>query len=352
MNCTAKTGLFLMAALLVLVTSQSNPYCSGFTSGVCNGCYAGYYLNNVKYCVVANPLCATIDSFGNCLSCYTGYVPSGGTCIASSNSNSNPYCSNYIGSICHGCYGGYYLNNVNNCLVANPLCATIDSFGNCITCYSGYIPSAGTCVLSNSGNSNPYCHSFNGTFCLACYGGYYLNNINFCTIANPLCASVDKFGNCLSCYSGYVVSGSTCVISNSANSNPDCKIFNGSICIACYGGYYLNNVNKCLLANPLCASVDQFGNCLSCYPDYVPSGGTCVISNSGNSNPDCKTFNGSTCILCYAGYYLNNVKFCAAANPLCAASDSFGNCISCYSGYVPSGGTCVISNSGNSNPYC
>jgi hypothetical protein len=86
----------------------ANPFCQTYdqNSGICLSCYAGYYVSGTV-CLVASPICQTINSNGACTSCYAGYILWGNTCI--SQNTLNPYCSSFVGATCVNCYYGYYL---------------------------------------------------------------------------------------------------------------------------------------------------------------------------------------------------------------------------------------------------
>ena len=51
------------------------------TTGVCQDCYEGYYLNSSKNCKQLAPLCQRGDSNGNCLQCYKDCKLVGSLCV-------------------------------------------------------------------------------------------------------------------------------------------------------------------------------------------------------------------------------------------------------------------------------
>lgn len=125
--------------------------------------------------------------------------------------------------------------------------------------------------------------SLDGTRCIDCYDRCYLSG-GQCYQVNTLCQTYDSnTGACLTCYLGYAISGTTCVVSNNPNPNPNvipnCKRMSssGTLCIECYPRYYLNS-QSCLAVNPQCQTYDSYtGACLTCYLGYAISGTTCVI---------------------------------------------------------------------------
>jgi len=136
-------------------------------------------------CTIIPSACATCDSLGNCLTCWSGSVVSGSTCVASGSgssggqSSTDPECSNYVAPSCLACYAGYYLNsNTGICTIIPAVCQTCDSLGNCLSCWAGFSLSSGTCVASSSsGNTtipsttsptDPECISYVSPNCLEC----------------------------------------------------------------------------------------------------------------------------------------------------------------------------------------
>ena len=62
-----------------MITSQ-DPNCLSEAGGLCNRCSARYYLNTQGKCFPINPLCRTHNDFGECTSCYPGYILRVGKC--------------------------------------------------------------------------------------------------------------------------------------------------------------------------------------------------------------------------------------------------------------------------------
>lgn len=274
---------------------------------------------NTLLCTIIPAACQTCDGYGNCLTCWSGSVVSGSTCVvsggsSSSGSPSDPECSNYVAPSCLACYGGYYLNaNSGVCTIIPALCQTCDNYGNCLSCWPGFSLSSGTCIVPTSGGNasptDPECSNYVAPNCLSCYGGWYLDINGVCQLANPLCATVDTFDNCLTCYPGYVLIAGNCLVAN-----PLCLTVDANNnCLTCYPGFTVSN-GACVgsTANPLCATTDSNGNCLSCYIGYV-----LINSNCDLQNPNCNTVDGNNdCTSCYPGYYLDT-GVCYVIDPLC-----------------------------------
>jgi len=129
--------------------------------------------------------------------------------------------------------------------------------------------------------------------------------------------------------------------------NIGCKTYDAnSTCIDCSTRYYLDNNTICQPVNPNCNTYDnKSGACLTCYPGFGLIEDTCLPGiATGTFDPNCNTFNGSTCVSCSKSYYLSSSGKCTAVNPSCNTYDpTNGNCTSCFAGYQVLNGNCVIS---------
>ena len=203
----------------------------------------------------------------------------------------------------------------------------------------------GKCVLG--GLSDPNCQKVVDTKCVACFQGYYFDSGNqICRQANPLCKTSNSTGQCTSCYTGYEVARGTCLINAAKDVN--CLTYdpsNNYYCIGCYPGYVALS-GKCNVQNPLCATVNfSNGDCLTCWPGYSLSGGDCLLGTVSSPSYDvyCIRTQGSTCLECARGYYLNqNQARCLSLDPNCKTSNmTTGQCLTCYDGSVQQLGRCV-----------
>jgi hypothetical protein len=376
--------------LCVLATSLS-PFCDTFSGSVCSNCVDGYFIYSGG-CAQANPICLTYNmTNGQCLTCYPGNIAQNGNCV---NAQSiSPFCSTFNGLLCSTCQTGYFpVNGI--CTLGNPLCATYNSNGECLSCSTGTLVGNlclvytacsdldlnGNCLSCSAGNTPwgtqcvtqaslyPFCSTF-GTSnrCTACVSGAFLAN-GVCLARNPFCKTSDATGKCLSCYTGATLSSPLCLVIASncatqlgnqcisctsgytiisgicvslASLSYACSSFNGSNCVGCLNGYYLNS-GICIQANPVCLTYDMTtGACTSCYNGLSIFGNSC--GNTAGLNPLCSSFNGTACSICRNGYALYN-GICYLANPNCLTYGPGGICLSCSQGNLE-GYLCLVGTS-------
>jgi len=62
-------------------------------------------------------------------------------------SNTDAYCIETQNGACVSCAGGYNLSPNGTCLLADPLCKTVDSIGSCTSCCQRYSLSSHTCTI-------------------------------------------------------------------------------------------------------------------------------------------------------------------------------------------------------------
>jgi hypothetical protein len=385
-NCP--DGYVIVSGSCVQINSF-NFLCTDFTNSTCTKCMEGYYLFKGG-CTYANPLCATyFMNNGSCISCFSKYVLVDGICVTQV--SLNPYCSITNGLICTKCNNGYFLNDNEICVLANPLCASYGPNGECLTCSQGTLnsplclvttvcptPGSSTCTTCPPGsipwNSGcvtlaslyPFCSAFKGTKCQRCKTGTYLFD-DTCLVANPFCATFSPTGRCTSCNPGNLFQSPLCLVTSSTcgsvgsnnqcltckpqyqlfgsycvsitSLNPYCSSFNDTSCVSCSLGYYLHNDGTCDPANTLCFTYDMnTGACLSCFSGLTLWGSTCV--NLTSLNPFCSNFQSITCNLCKSGYVMVN-GFCAFGNPNCSSYDNTGGCLSCLNGNL-TGPLCIV----------
>lgn len=335
---------------------------------ICLQCAIKYFVDTTGKCKQVSPLCKTFNpTNGACLSCFSGYIVLGVTCVVGNSSNSDSNCESLVNSVCQKCYSGYFLSSSNICTQSNALCKTFDrSNGACLSCYPGYSLSAGNCVLgvSPTASKDPNCKTSDASgVCTACYTGFYLTLQNNCLKLDPLCKTYTAaFNACDSCYDGYVLFNGACVIPAQlpvTNSDPYCIKIQGANCLACANGYYLPVNGSCTALNPLCKSSDMAtGFCTLCYPGYTISGSTCIVA-SAPTIAYCSKMDGNVCIECINGYIVRSGG-CTAVDPLCGKyNQTTGGCVQCFSGYVLQDELCFQPSLGidqnclrYSNSYC
>ena len=199
------------------------------------------------------------------------------------------------------------------CKQVNSLCKTFDpKNGICTSCYVGYEPALGTCVVNAARDTN--CRKFdpmNNNYCIECYQGY-LPLSGKCQGQNPLCKTANaRTGVCESCWMGYTLSQGNCVldqptVGGQAESDIYCIKIQGNSCIECSNGYYVGSTGKCEALDPHCKSHDlKSGACLTCYEGFILRSPKCVqlvvaqIPNCDNVTP------AGMCTSCIEGYFLS-----------------------------------------------
>lgn len=224
----------------------------------------------------------------------------------------------------------------NLCQGISPLCQTSDNTtGFCLTCYKGYTLSAGECLLAYM---DANCIRFDAKGqCVACSSRFFMKN-GLCSPISPLCRTYNMTtGDCLGCYPGYFLNSGSCLSGADPTTDLNCKLKDTNLrCLQCYPNYYLHQNGTCILANPLCKSINNTnGDCTSCYPGYLIKGSSCGVPSATDADPNCLTFyEPNNCSQCYASYYLSN-GMCNKINLLCKTyNKTNGYCLSCYPGYT------------------
>ena len=143
-----------------------------------------------------------------------------------------------VGQVCDECSQGFYYDNVK-CQQADPLCKTFNNrTGFCTSCYPGYQPSDGKCIVGKPVNI-PYCDSVNAAgFCVECMENYYVKG-NQCQPVSILCGgNYNKVtGTCTSCVSGYFLQDGECIFP--ALYDEFCIRYQSAYCNECQYGFYL-----------------------------------------------------------------------------------------------------------------
>lgn len=351
--------------------------------------------NPVANCATYGPMVPGSSSLSvGCVTCNQNYMNVGGYCVANltqtnatqpmfvCNINNCVYCIQ--NNVCGQCATGYtaYMGSsyqctknyspIPNCLLT-PLFAPI-----CVACAQGYVlvdsvacvspPS--TSVTCNLTGCN-YCITNNT--CFACLTGYTLADgacTALCTIAN--CVTCASNIQCQACALGFYVSNGNCVNSSSQAASyctqtfgTNCATCSYYQCQSCATGMSLNpNTGAC------CTSPTyNYANCATYSTSWASTGCTvtvqCTQCNIGSflmypyvgAEPQCSNlpcnitncaycFQSTVCVVCSAGYNLQNntctqytAPTCNLAN--CITCNSNNQCTQCLNGYLLYNGACV-----------
>jgi hypothetical protein len=176
-----------------------------------------------------------------------------------------------------------------------------------------------------------FCKSFTaGGVCKECFTGFYLAGV-YCLPIDPYCKNYSVAASCChQCYSGYALGPKKkCVLAKEIPKDPNCKIFQGEVCLTCYLGYYLKQ-GGCVPNDPLCKDTSLEGECRGCYEGYMLQDGQCVFNPSNAPNtfdPFCIRINGTDCLLCANGYYVDDTGCCSPLSLNCLQHDLNGTCL-------------------------
>lgn len=211
---------------------------------------------------------------------------------------------------------------------------------------------------STSTTFDPNCKSFTSTGCLECKDGYLLTDAKNCMLKSPLCADYGNGTKCISCQPGFKVQDGLCyplAEEEVESSDPNCLIAdekNKKICVKCIFRAYLDiNTGACKQVNPLCNEYDASGNCLTCWPGYALSNGTCAVKVMPTP-PNCnKIDNNGVCVLCSSDAYMDANKNCIQKDTNCKSYTSdYSGCVNCYPGFIVDKATNKCTP--NPDPYC
>ena len=167
-----------------------------------------------------------------------------------------------------------------------------------------------------------------------------------CIEVNPLCRTYDPInGECQSCFSGFELFGGNCIESTEEVTDNNCKEWEGDRCVACSFGAYFGPEGNCLLADPLCKTVNpQNGQCTSCYSSFLlTEEGRCVKDeNNEVTDANCAEFFEGICVRCSAGFVFGDDGFCKLVSADCETFDEItGECLSCFFGFYLKDGQCL-----------
>ena len=325
------------------------------SSQQCQSCRSGFYLVSDS-CLACSGLCQTCDQSG-CLTCKLNSHQVGSACVCdfgmfNDNGNCNycPYSCLECNSLndCQSCLTGYFLN-FDICEKCFDLCLECDkdqcskcvdnsvSIGNTCKCLDGFYHTTGACSKCTDG-----CLDCVGLVCSKCYDGYYLNDLNSCTLCSDLCQTCDKTG-CIVCVTNAVKSLSQCSCRvgfyNLQNTCLPCispcgECTSASACIKCENGYYLGD-SVCVKCPSLCLTCDS-SQCFDCIENAEKNGNGCraqsgfyeIDGNVRTCIDNCLSCTGpDSCLTCMDRFVFKEGK-CQNCPELCLTCNS-NECLTC-----------------------
>lgn len=340
------------------LAAPSDAGCSLWSSNqkTCLQCSQRFFFNTDGKCSAVSDFCATWDkATGDCLSCYSGYDLSNGTCCVSLSHNdpSDPGCASWDwnNNVCLKCSNNWVFNSNKVCVQVSSQCNTFDSTGACVSCYTGYNLVNGACVLAPVQQvSDVGCASWNWNkqICLQCSNNWVFNANKVCVPVSDQCNTFDSTGACLSCYTGYNLNNGNCVLAPTQSvSDVGCATWNWNkqLCLQCSNNWVFNANKVCVPVSDQCNTFDSTGACLSCYVGYNLNNGKCTLAPVQQvSDVGCASWNWNkqVCLQCSNNWVFNANKVCVPVSDQCNTFDSNGNCLSCYVGYNLNNGKCVL----------
>lgn len=311
--------------------------------GECLECSENFILieNDFNYCKYNSSIdflnCIKINTTtGLCDECEDGYYLNLGDrrCTKTENCNQSVY------GVCVECAPGFYLNKKEEKCKRKEypfaLCKETLNGETCEKCDDDcFMAEDGQCVDSN------FCSiSYKTKYsCKECKTNYYLTaNKRACTDAIN-CTHADKeTGLCEICNEGnYLTKSRKCRSNQENNIFKNCKIAKEEYCTECLWGYYLGQDDQCS-PSPNCTEALD-GICVSCDDNfYLGADNICTTVEHCAKSDYYKN-----CVECVEGYYFDlSDKTCKEANEQfsnCLESDSLGEkCLTCrknfYKSYV------------------
>ncbi|OHS96483.1 hypothetical protein TRFO_37341 [Tritrichomonas foetus] len=338
------------------------PHCQNCIpdQNVCNQFENNYYLENnqCKKCNIACETC-TGPSNGDCLTCNKeeGYTFS----------KSKKYCTNCIEKlgvciscessvdICDLCEDGYQAVN-GECKLCPFNCKTCTNNAKlCTQCKDGYEAhrnEKGEIIACTNCDDKNCLSCYATQYCSLCVDGYYLSDFKCkkCDKACKKCFDSNHFA-CIECADGYEerfsINRKYC---SNCPSNCESCTEDLQTCIACEGGYYLNNNTKCEKCDDSCLGCEgsTHFDCIACNTNYtfaVDSDGRKYCTKCSRTLPNCIKCNdwNTQCTECERHYFVNNQKKCQACDISCDECTGATNkdCNSCSQGYYLIDGTCL-----------
>ena len=253
-------SISLLSTLHLLTSAQTTCEPGSFLEPSTNSCVnCSTVLPNCIFCVDGTA----------CLICDSNYVAKNGSCMPVQDMFCDP---------------GSYLELENltciNCSQPMPNCLDCNNGTHCMGCATGSYLENGTCV--------PFTNATE-----PCPTGTYKENVTFqcinCTAALPNCTECENSTRCLKCAEGTLLMQGVCALPSA---------------ICAIGTYYnmsINNCSRCADALPNCDACDNATFCTICNNQTVWSNGSCRPSTrrlrqiSKPANPLCKVPHCTSC---------------------------------------------------------
>ncbi|ELP90201.1 glutamine/asparagine-rich protein pqn-25, putative [Entamoeba invadens IP1] len=325
--------------LVIVVSSQTTPYCANVIGNLCVSCVDDYILSeDQKSCTYKRTLgCETINN-NKCTSCSDGYkfdfdnqkcVIGDEYCLSTKQLDNNDV-------VCTYCMSGTTLLDSKkcvNCTSENKGCSQAsNSCSDCDVCEYGYYLDNTTCVrIPNCKENDPE----NVTKCQTCIDMYNYRDDQCMWWNVPNCISYIERGVCATCEYGYTQVGTGC------RYVPYCTQFDSNGCTSCAKGYGLNNKNCTKCEKALCTSCySDYSQCDECADGYTTVNGQCMKCEV-NGCKKCVSENPYKCYECNSdnGYKLiEDTKQCYKCPDHCTECSDMINsvhiCSECETGYA------------------
>lgn len=215
----------------------------------------------------------------------------------------------------------------------------------CTTCSNGFASNTnGQCIQYSVAN----CQTVANDMCTKCLPNFQISQGKCLSqLPMPLGCILMIGSSCAICAPGYNINTqSTCDPASNKQTDPNCQMYSGNICIKCSSFFYIGQNNFCTPVSPLCNTYNPTnGYCITCFSGFsIQTNGACTI-NPTILPTNCATVDqNGACLTCLVGFVVSK-GLCVKQNLLCKTSNLDGTCSSCYSGWTPSSGTCVLSSS-------
>jgi hypothetical protein len=310
-------------------TSIENCYKSVYD--VCTRCNKNYYLdkkdNQCKNQIGVFEFCQESVDGKTCDICDDNYYfDENGKCI------DIIYCktSNNL-NICEKCIDGYFLSEYNISCVSTDNCLYGDKdIGICKTCKDNYYLdyNDGKCKSNQEENDFKYCTFVDNNICHKCSFGHELGEDNKCS-STKYCAESSN-GKCISCIDNYYLG-----LDFNCFNVEHCIYSDGYNCKECKDNYYYDRTEKkCKLGEnnfKNCKSGDSF--CESCKDDFYlnRTDNLCYSNKDYGAYYKCsKTdYYSGECAGCIEGYYLGYEDNKCTLIEGCALSENENKCLEC-----------------------